>query len=457
MYPNLTASKSRHIINALNKIWPRPLSRGNLLLLCAAALLLLPALGFAQNKKDLEEKRKKLIRDIEITDKLLRKTTKSKETTYDRFVTLQSQIERRESLIQTISEEIAESEENIVRTRVVIASLSRDVQAMKEDYGRIVRNAYRQKELSNPLLFIFSAESLNQAFRRWMFLRKYDRYRKNQADAIAFTQSMLTKKISALEETQRKKEALLISLQGQKVTLNSELVDKEKLLKVLEKDEGRLREELQTKQVAHEALNQAIERVIQEEIRKKVEEARRPKPAASPPPVTAAPGKTGSSAPAPTKSNSSPEQTEEMMDVPDDASSIAFKQSRGRLPWPVENGFISKAFGRQKHPTLRNIEITNNGIDIRTDESAIVRAIYDGKVAGVQFIPGHDYTVILQHGNYYTVYSNLSETSLTKGSRVSARQAIGKVSTNLISGSSELHFELWYQKQRLNPTSWINK
>ncbi|MCC6462878.1 MAG: peptidoglycan DD-metalloendopeptidase family protein [Saprospiraceae bacterium] len=431
-----------------------PLFRDNCVLLWIAACLLLPALGFAQNKKDLEEKRKKLIRDIEITDKLLRKTTKSKETTYDRFVTLQSQIERRESLIQTLSEEIAESEENIVRTRVVIASLSRDVQAMKEDYGRIVRNAYRQKELSNPLLYIFSAEDLNQAFRRWLFLRKYDRYRKNQADAIAFTQSMLSKKISALEETQRKKESLLVSMQGQKVTLSSELVDKEKLLKVLEKDEGRLREDLQHKQVAHEALNQAIERVIQEEIRKKVEEARRPKPASSPP-VASTPAATPST-PAP-KTKSNPDQTEELADVPDDASSLAFKQNRGRLPWPVENGFISKAFGRQKHPTLRNIEITNNGIDIRTDESAVVRAIYDGKVAGVQFIPGHDYTVILQHGNYYTVYSNLSETSLTKGSRVSARQAIGKVSTNLISGSSELHFELWYQKQRLNPTSWINK
>lgn len=418
-------------------------------------LLALPTFCIGQNKRDLEEKRKKLIRDIEVTDKMLKKTTKTKETTFDRYVALQSQIERRENLIQTITEEISESETSIDRTASVIASLSRDVKTMQEDYGKMVRNAYRRKMLSNPLLYILSADNINQAFRRWIFLRKYDRYRKTQAEAIAFTKNTLSKKVATLEDTHRKKENLLISLQGQKSTLSTEMADKEKLLKVLEKDESRLRQDLQKKQETHEALNQAIERIIQEEIRKKVEEARRPKPATptTAPPIASKPAPATTNIPAGTTTA----EEDESVSIPEDGVSIGFKQNRGQLPWPVENGFISRGFGRQKHPTLRNIEITNNGLDIRTDESAVVHAIYEGKVAGVQFIPGHDYTVIIQHGNYYTVYSNLSETTLSKGDRIRARQAIGRVSNNAITGASELHFELWHQKTRLNPAGWINK
>ncbi|MBK9336072.1 MAG: peptidoglycan DD-metalloendopeptidase family protein [Lewinellaceae bacterium] len=431
-------------------IRPLPARRWKVLLLLA-----LPVFCLAQNKQDLEDKRKKLLRDIEVTDNMLKKTTRTKEATLDRFVALQKQIERREKLIQNLTEEIAESETAAGRTAAVIESLTSDIQAMQADYGRFVRNAYRRKEMNNPLLYVLSADNLNQAFRRWLFLRKYDRYRKTQAEAIVSTQQMLSKKIAALEESRRKQEALLASLQGQRTALDVEKQDKEKLLTTLKKDEGRLREELKQKQTAHEALNQAIERVIQEEIRKRVQETRRPAAAtpASPPPTAgalpAAPA--GSSAPA------DEPVAESTADLKEDAFSLGFRQNRGRLPWPVENGFISRSFGRQKHPTLRNIEITNNGVDIRTAEAEVVRAVYEGKVAGVQFIPGHDHTVILQHGNYYTVYSNLSETTLEKGDRVGAKQALGRVSTNPITGTSELHFELWHQKERLNPAGWIKK
>ncbi|MBL7796354.1 MAG: peptidoglycan DD-metalloendopeptidase family protein [Saprospiraceae bacterium] len=421
--------------------------------------LALPVFCPAQNKQDLEEKRKKLIREIEVTDNLLHKTTRNKAATLDRYVTLQKQIERREKLIETLGEEIAESEAAAGRTVVVVESLTRDIQTMQQDYGRIVRNAYRRKEMSNPLLYVLSADNLNQAFRRWLFLRKYDRYRKTQAEAIVATQQTLSKKIAALDASRREQETLLASLQGQRTALSTEMQDKEKLLEALKKDEGRLRDELKQKQAAHEALNQAIERVIQEEIRKKMLESRRaaaPTPAPSANPTATPPATT----PAASASNAAVEEaavSESTAELKEDATSLAFRQSRGRLPWPVEKGFVARGFGRQKHPTLRNIEITNNGVDIRTDENSAVRSVYAGVVAGVQFIPGHDYTVILQHGNYYTVYSNLSETKLNKGDRVTANQTIGRVSTNPITGASELHFELWHQKERMNPAGWIKK
>lgn len=417
----------------------------------------LPVLCPAQNKQDLEEKRKRLIREIEVTDNLLHKTTRNKAATLDRYVALQKQIERREKLIETLGEEIAESEAAAGRTAAVVESLTRDIQTMQQDYGRIVRNAYRRKEMNNPLLYVLSADNLNQAFRRWLFLRKYDRYRKTQAEAIMATQQTLSKKIAALETSRREQETLLASLQGQRTALSTEMQDKEKLLETLKKDEGRLREELQQKQAAHEALNQAIERVIQEEIRKKMLESRRTAAAKPPETTPSSSSATTPSPPAVTAAADDAAVSESAAEIKEDATSLGFRQSRGRLPWPVEKGFVARGFGRQKHPTLRNIEITNNGVDIRTDENSAVRAVYAGIVAGVQFIPGHDYTIILQHGNYYTVYSNLSETRLNKGDRVAANQAVGRVSTNPITGASELHFELWHQKERLNPSSWIKK
>ncbi len=437
MFPSLFASKSPLITSAC-KFLP-------LLLLLG---LLLPLAAGAQSKKELETRRKKLIKDIEVTGKLLQKTTKTKEATFDRFVALQNQIERRENLIATLDEEVQEAETGIARASAVINSLTRDVEAMQDEYGRMVRSAFRRKTLSNPLLFILSAESLNQAFLRWLFLRKYDRMRHDQARAIAATRDMLSRKMAALEDTRREKETLLASMQDQQSTLTSELEQKDKLLKNLAKDETRLRSDLDKKQAAHEALNRMIENVIQEEIQRKTTEARKP--------VAAAPAKPGSTPPANTPA-SAPLTAPPAASASEDQASTEFRRNYGKLPWPVENGFISRGYGRQKHPTLKNIEITNNGVDIRTEEGSTVRAVYEGQVAGVQFIPGHDYTVIIQHGDYYTVYSNLEETSLSKGQTVKSRQAIGKVSTNPTTGASKLHVELWYQKARQNPAGWIRK
>jgi len=421
-------------------------------------LLFLPVSAFSQSKKDLEEKRKKIIRDIQATERMIKKTAKTKEATYDRFVALQSQIESREALIQNLQAEIEAAEDGIVRNQVVIASLNNDVNKMREEYGNTIRSAFRRKTLSNPLLYILSAESLNQAFRRWLFLRKYDEKRREQADAIRFTQNMLAKKSTLLEETRQEKEKLLASIQGQKSTLTGELVQKDAILKDLGKDEARLKSDLEKKQAAHEALNNAIEGVIQEEVRKRVEAARnKPKPAAAKP-EAAGKSSTETSSSASSKAEKTKAAESELKPLAtEDNVTLNFKKNKGRLPWPVESGFVSRGFGTQKHPTLKNIEITNNGVDIRTEEGATVRCVADGQVAGVQFVPGHDYTLIVQHGDYYTVYTNLASTSLLKGDVVKAKQPVGQVSTNNITGTSELHFEVWQQKERMNPALWIKK
>ena len=442
-----------------------------LIVLCG---LLLPATLVAQNKKNLEDKRKKLTKEIEITSKLLDKTKQNKSAVYERFLTLQNQIERREDLIQTIENEIVESENIIIRNTGVIAALNEDVSKMRAEYGQILRTSFRLKALNNPLMFLLSAENLNQAYRRWIFLRNYNKYRVGQAEAIAFTQSILSKKIVSLGLEKTEKEQLLMEMQGQKGTLTTELTDKNVMLQTLSTDEAKLRSELEEKQKTKAALDNSIERTIAEEERKKdeitVAKNKKKNTPIPPKPDIPAP-KEPSPAPKavdkvdkPLKPTTEPAPKPQKVVAPEvpeivveeeDVTSQSFQKLRGRLPWPVDGGFIARAYGKQKHPTLKNIEITNNGIDIRSSEEAPVRSVFEGKVAGVQYIPGHDYTVIIQHGNYYTVYSNLSETNLSKGDIVGAGSLVGKVSTNPISGAAELHFELWREKERLNPASWI--
>lgn len=425
---------------------------GKIPVLVCLLLLLSGVSAFAQTRKELETKRRKIIRDISATEKMIEKTKTNKDATYDRFLVLQNQIASRENLIQTLQEEVGAADQDISRNQAVIASLEQDVVKMREDYGQTVRRAFRQKTLSNPLLYILSAESLNQAFRRWLFIRKYDERRREQAKAIAETQQMLQNRNTVLATTRSEKAALLESMQNQKTSLGHELAEKNELFKFLSKDEKRLKADLVKKQEAHEAMNKAIENIISEEVQKRAEESRKRPKAEETPPATVTEVKK-ESAPANTTAAAKESAPEANLDY----LSKTFSRNRGRLPWPVESGFISRGFGRQKHPTLKNIEITNNGIDIRTEENARVQAVYEGTVAGTQYIPGHDYTVIIQHGDYYTVYSNLAETSLSKGDPVRARQTIGSVSTNPITGSSELHFELWYQKERQNPALWIRK
>jgi septal ring factor EnvC (AmiA/AmiB activator) len=170
-------------------------------LCCCTALIFFSFDAFSQTKKDLEEKRKKMIRDITATEKMIRKTKQNKDATYDRFVALQSQITSRATLIETLNIELSSAEEGILRNQDVIVSLERDVSNMRSEYARTVRNAFRQKSISNPLLYILSAESLNQAFRRWLFLRKYDQRRHEAAAAIVATQTMLTRKVDLIKDT----------------------------------------------------------------------------------------------------------------------------------------------------------------------------------------------------------------------------------------------------------------
>lgn len=393
-------------------------------------LLVLPTAN-AQGRKNLENKRKRLLTDINTTSKILKKTTNSRAATLDRYVTLQQQIKKREELIQTLQEEYTFAIENIERTKEVTEALEADIKRLQDEYAIMARNAYRQKVNHSALFFIFSSESFNQAFKRWQYLKQYDQYRKKQAKLIIETNNTLKKKLLQLEERTTEKEQLIADQETQTELLNKESIDKYKMLNALRSDEARLRKELKEKRVVHQKLNDAIEKVIQQEV---IASRKRARTAEA------------------LKKNNKPSKTPELS-----IQSSGFYKNKGRLPWPVTNGIVTGYFGKQPHPTLRKIQITNNGIDIRTDKNAQIRAVFEGVVVGKQFIPGYEHMIIIQHGNYYTVYSNLKEVYVKKNDKIKTKQPIGRSSVNVKSNVSEVHFEVWREKERLNPLNWIAK
>lgn len=407
-------------------------------------VLLVPGAA-AQSRKELENKRKKLLADIKVTSSLLNQKAKSRAAALDRYVALQKQISNREILLQTLQEEVVLVDANIKRNTEVVGALEDDIQRLEKEYGLMARKAQRMHMTNSRLLFIFSADSFNDALQRWQYIKQYDSYRKKQAQLIVGTQKMLSDKIELLEVQKEDKELLMASEQEQKVILEQEMIAKGVILKSLRKDENRLRSNLASKRKAHQKLNTAIENTIRNEIIAQRKKARKPEALAATRSATTPKSAAPNALP--------PNQTRRSAT----ALTSSFRNQRGRLPWPVSSGVITSYFGKQAHPTLKKIQITNNGIDIQTQQNAAVRAVFQGEVVTTQFIPGHNYMVILRHGNYFTVYSNLESVSIKAGQTVGKEQNLGTVAMDRKSGKSEVHFEVWQDKVRLNPTDWVRR
>ncbi|MEN0005762.1 MAG: peptidoglycan DD-metalloendopeptidase family protein [Bacteroidota bacterium] len=385
---------------------------------------MLPILAKAQDRTDLESKRLQLLQEIEATSNQLDQTRKNKAATLDRYFALQRQIKKRQELIVTLRQELSFADTSIYRTQDIIAALQRDLDNLKTEYSEMLRLAYRHQRNNSMLLFLFAADNFNDFLRRWQYIRQYGKFRNKQADLILETNETLEKKVAQLEAKKLEKQELLAKQEQQKQLLDKELNDKNSLLSTLKTSESKLVAELDEQQKAHQRLNSAIEKIIQKEMALKREIARTPEVLeTAPTPST------------PIVNNS------------------AFQQNKGSLPWPVKSGEISRYFGKQPHPTIPTIQITNNGIDIRTSKQAKVYAVHSGKVVGTQFIPGYQNMIIIQHGTYYTVYSNLEKIFVKRGDQVDRQHLLGRVST----AKPEVHFEVWREKQRLNPTKWVAK
>lgn len=428
MYRNPYLLKSLPIIPACDQ-WVPAIGRVLLFL-----LLLMTTSSFqpaTDQRKLFEERRKQLLQQIENNRQQLVKTQANKSQVLTHFQLLQQQIKTREQLLVALKESITLLDKNIQRTSEVVEQLVRDESILVKEYSTMARKAYLQLLNNSRLLFLFSSESFAQAFRRWQYLKQYDKFRRQQVKGIILTREELKAKIKELENRKSEKLSLLTEEEQQKMKLSSELGQKNQLLQSLKKNEVNLKREINRQKMAEAQLNLTIANLIREET-KKAEALANKKNAVV---LTEKGGKSAT-----TKANA--------------PALSGFAGLKGKLSWPVE-GKVSRGFGKQAHPTVPGVFLTNNGIDIQTSGTANVQAVYEGEVAGKEYIPGNQFIVLIKHGSYYSVYANMSQVYVNKGDKIKTRQSIGQISPDGNTGNTMLHFEIWLKQQHQNPSLWL--
>lgn len=392
-----------------------------------------------QDKSTLEAKKKTLQSQIELTDKLLKETRRTKTLSLSQLVAINQKIEARESLINEINAEIVELERQIADNNVLVTQQDTEIAQLKRDYARMIVFAYRNQDAYQRMMFVFSADNFNMAFLRMRYLQQIGEGRKQQAEKIAERQQVLNENIRALEEQKADKKALLGNNEVEKQQLAVEKDDKDKTFRELQTKETQLKSDLEKKKSEKANIDNAIQKLIAEEIKR------------STAPVKTTPPKAGTNPPkttTPTKITLTPEAT---------TLGNSFSANKGTLPWPVAQGSISSRFGKQPHPVLKGVFVNNNGIDISTTPDAAARAVFDGEVTGVTNIPGSGWLVIVRHGEFLTVYAKLEDVFVKQGDNVKTKQNIGKVSKDAEDGQTILHFEVWKSGVgKMNPEPWLN-
>ena len=401
-----------------------------------------------QSRAELEKKRKQHEQEIKLTKKLLQETQKKQKATLNQLEIIGKQISTRNQLINTIGQEINLTEQHITELEQTIQTLQGDLQALKDQYAKLILVSYKHRNTYDRIMYILASESFDQAMKRIKYLQQITAYREKQAQLIQVTQNTLKESLAELTETKQEKEVLLTNKEEEKKELEEDKKEESKVLISLKNKEKELRKQLLAKEAAARKLKKAIEDLIEKEIaaarKRAAEEAK----------------KKNAGATTPTKGNETKKgATEAEMALTPEAAMLAneFNRNKGSLPWPVEQGFISKSFGVHPHPTLKNITVNNTGIDITTGKDAKARAIFKGEVKMKFFVPGMGYAVIVSHGDYYTVYTNLEEVFVKPGDKVSTKQELGTVMVNEVEDKTELHVEIYKGKIRLDPEEWLFK
>ena len=393
----------------------------------------------AQNKRtQLEKEIKAIEQEISYANELLSSTRSNKQNTLAELQILSNKIQQRERLIQTIKLEISELNQEITTNEAEIKHLESELKTLKEEYAMLIYFAYKNKDAANRLMFIFSAEDFNQAFQRLKYLQYYTSYRKNQGLLIEKVQDTVNAKIEVLNADKSKQQNYLNAQNREVRSLNQEKRRKDQTVSQLSRQERNLRATIRKKEKDANRLNNQIKSIIEAEIKAAAAAAARAK-------ITDAkrPTKTASSIIALT---------------PDERQlSSRFYSNKGRLPWPSMRGIISSTFGEHPHPVLKKVRIKNNGIDILTNRGEKARSVFKGKVISVRTITNTNKAVIIRHGEFFTVYSNLSQVFVNAGDEVDTKQELGVVYTDISSSKTELHFEIWKGKSLLNPKSWVAK
>ena len=371
-----------------------------------------------QSRSSLEKERDVNLVKIQEAETILKETEKSKNITVGKLNVINKQIRNRQSLISNLRSDIKVQSDEIILIRNLIMSLKRDLRILNDEYSDMIYSSYKSRSSLDKLTYIFSSKDYNQMFRRFNYIFQYSKFRKNQIIEINKVYEELEYQENNLSDVNKKQKKLLDDELSENNKLQKLKGRQRKIISDLNKKQRNLRKEISERKVALENLDKLIRDIIRRE-------------------------------------------KEALFKNGDDDINLleiteGFEANIGKFEWPVKSGFISNKFGEHPHPIIKNIKVKNDGIDIQTSKSSQVYAIYDGKVSTVAFIPGMNNVVIINHGEYYTLYAKLKNLKVQKGDIISEKQVIADLVTNN-DGITQLQFQIWKNNIKLNPENWIIK
>lgn len=379
----------------------------------------------SSRQKALEEQRIRLKNEIQQINTLLFSSKKTRKNVVTEVEDLQVKLSVREELIRVTNAQVNYLTRKINLNERTISEQRKELEVLREDYAKMIQNAYASKSLQNRLMFLFSSENFQQAYKRIQYLKQYTRYRRKQGIAIAEKTQLLQQLNTTLLEEKEKKQQLVQENKSVQEQLRKERNEQQGLIKRLRQKERSLALQISKKEQEARAIDKEIDRLIKEAI------------AAS----NRAAGKKG----------------EKTFELTPEAKLLAanFEANKGRLPWPLEKGVVVQRFGKQQHPVVKTTTIQSNGVTIATYPSSTVRAVFEGEVMSVVSFKGSNPSVLIRHGNYITVYKNLGKLYVKKGDKVKAKDPIGEVFTNQQTGKTEIQFSIFNNIKVLNPQGWL--
>ncbi len=393
-------------------------------------LVSLPGLAMGQKtKKELESKKKKLQDDIEYLNKLLEKTTNSKQSSLGALMTVNQKINLQEQVIETYTKEIEILQVQIRASKDTIDSMEMRLGDLKKEYARMVVDAYKTEKGFNKLSFIFASKDFEQAALRMRYVQEYQEYRHKQALIIDSTSKEVGKKVARLQKKKDEKKQLLESVQNERTTLDAEKKDQQKIYDQLKGKEKQLKKELAEKQRASQKLDASIKKLVEDEIRK-------------------------SNAGTKTKRNDT-KKTELKLTPEAEKLSENFESNKGKLPWPVVEGVIFRPFGT--YSPMPGITMTNSGVDIATTKGAIARAVFEGTVSVVTDDPESGKVIIIRHGQFLSVYRHLKEVFVKAGDKVQTKQTLGTIMYDEQNQMADLELQIWKGQNKVDPQDWLFK
>lgn len=367
-------------------------------------------------KNELVTKREKLLNEISVTNKLIESTEKKKGSTIQSLNLLDRKITKRQGLISNYQAEIVVIETKILDREKTIASLNRDIKKQKDLYADFLRYAYKNHNEFTVIIFLLASADFNQFYLRTKYFEQLQRARKERIAVITGIKKQIDRELRELVREKASLGDALLGVKRENKNLEYEKASREKTLKKLTTEEKQLRADLEKKKKIEKEINSKIEALIREE--------------ASKSPLS-------------------------KLTPADKIVSSQFELNKGKLPWPTRQGIITEQFGEHYHPVIKGVKVQNNGIDISGVGDPSVRAIFDGEVSKVFAIKGSNYTVIIRHGKYYTVYHNLKEVKVAIGAKVKSKDTIGIAGKTGSSDSYLVHLEIWNGLEKLNPELWI--